>query len=103
MSASQLKTTELPTSATGDEIKLPEQVPISLFEKQSRENSSEIKLTTSFAPSQASKLRVRHSKKDEGVFETGLDVIEQEYELVEDAQGNLQQIRLLYQDGKLTD
>jgi len=37
------------------------------------------------------------------VFETGLDVIEHEYELVEDAQGNLQQIKMLYQNGKLTE
>jgi hypothetical protein len=32
---------------------------------------------------------VRHNKKDEGIFETGLDVIEHEYELEEDAEGNL--------------
>jgi len=46
---------------------------------------------------------VRHNKKDEGIFETGLDVIEHEYELEEDANGNLQQIKLLYRDGKLTE
>jgi hypothetical protein len=35
------------------------------------------------------RIKVRHVKKDEGVFETGLDVIEHEYELDEDAAGNL--------------
>ena len=36
------------------------------------------------------KIKVRHSKKDEGIFETGLDVVEHEYELEEDEKGNLQ-------------
>ena len=35
------------------------------------------------------RIKVRHAKKDEGVFETGLDVVEHEYELEEDAAGNL--------------
>lgn len=49
------------------------------------------------------KIKVRHAKKDDGIFETGLDVIEHEFELEEDMQGNLQQIRLLYRDGRLTE
>lgn len=35
------------------------------------------------------KIRVRHTRKDEGVFETGLEVIEHEYELQQDENGNL--------------
>ena len=49
------------------------------------------------------RIKVRHAKKDDGIFETGLDVIEHEFELEEDMQGNLQQIRLLYRDGKLSE
>jgi len=39
---------------------------------------------------QKRKVKVRHARKTEGIFEaTGLDVIEHEYELEEDAHGNL--------------
>lgn len=48
------------------------------------------------------RIKVRHVKKDEGVFETGLDVIEHEYDLEEDAAGNLLQIRQFHSDGVLT-
>jgi len=35
------------------------------------------------------------------VFETGLEVVEKEYELEEDAAGNLLKIRQFYRDGVL--
>ena len=47
-------------------------------------------------------IKIRHAQKVEGVFETGLDVIEHEFELEEDEEGKLQALRLLYKDGKLT-
>jgi len=47
------------------------------------------------------KIKVSHVKKDEGVFETGLEVVEKEYELEEDAAGNLLKIRQFYRDGVL--
>jgi len=45
------------------------------------------------------KIKVRHAKKDEGIFETGLDVVEHEYEIEDDNAGNLLFIRQLYHDG----
>ena len=35
-------------------------------------------------PNNKRKVKIRHSKKDEGIFETGLDVVEHEFELEED-------------------
>ena len=57
----------------------------------------------SLPETQKRKIKVRHAKKDDGIFETGLDVIEHEFELEEDMQGNLAQIRLLYRDGRLSE
>lgn len=47
------------------------------------------------------KVTIRQAIKDKGVFETGVDVLEHEVELEEDADGRVQALRL-YNDGKLT-
>lgn len=47
------------------------------------------------------KVKVRHAHKVEGVFETGLDVVEQEFEV--EVQGTVQQIRNMFNEGKITE
>lgn len=47
------------------------------------------------------KVKVRHARKVEGVFETGLDVVEHEFEV--EVQGTVQQIRNMYNEGKITE
>lgn len=46
------------------------------------------------------KVKIRQAHKVEGVFETGLDVVEHEYDL--DQQGTLAQIQQMYEEGRLT-
>lgn len=47
------------------------------------------------------KVKLRHARKVDGVFETGLDVIEQEFEV--EVQGTVQQIRNMFNEGKITE
>lgn len=49
----------------------------------------------------ARRVTIRQAIKDKGVFETGVDVIEHEVEVDEDAEGRIQALQL-YNDGKLT-
>ena len=45
-------------------------------------------------------MKVRQARKVEGVFETGLDVVEHEFDL--EQQGTLAQIQQMYNEGKIT-
>lgn len=49
---------------------------------------------------QPRRVKLRQAHKVDGVFETGVDVVEQEYDL--DQVGTLQQIQEMYEQGKLT-
>jgi hypothetical protein len=44
---------------------------------------------------------VRQARKVDGVFETGLEVVETEFEV--EVQGTVQQIRNMFNEGKITE
>jgi len=53
-------------------------------------------------PLKNQQIKIRQAQKVEGVFKTGLDIVEYDYELNNQKQGAIHQISKLYENGKFS-